>query len=104
MAFFETFKTGYLLRIKLAPSSSFCGFRGIYADEKGNEFLKAAVTVVPEKGKANKELIRLLSKELGIAKSQITLISGETEHLKKLYLEIPQTAEFSVRLHGLIKE
>lgn len=40
------------------------------------------VSVPPEKGKANLKVIELLSKELKIAKSRITLIKGETSKEK----------------------
>lgn len=36
------------------------------------------VTVPPEKGKANKKVIELLSEFLNVPKSKITLLSGET--------------------------
>lgn len=36
------------------------------------------VTVPPEKGKANKKVIELLSEFFNIPKSKITLLSGET--------------------------
>ena len=40
--------------------------------------LKVCVTQQPEKGKANKALVDLLSKRLGLRRSQIELIGGET--------------------------
>lgn len=40
------------------------------------------VTVVPENGKANDEVIKLLSKNLKIAKSKITIVSGHTSKIK----------------------
>ena len=76
----------------------------MFCDEKGNIFLKATVTVVPEKGKANKELIALLAKTLKIAKSKITLISGETDHFKKIYIETAPSPDFSDKLAALTKE
>ncbi|MCK5084415.1 MAG: DUF167 domain-containing protein [Candidatus Pacebacteria bacterium] len=39
--------------------------------------LKIYLTAVPVDGKANKELIKLLSKELNIGKSKIIIIKGE---------------------------
>ena len=39
--------------------------------------LKIYLTAVPVDGKANKELIKLLSKELNIGKSKINIIRGE---------------------------
>ncbi len=40
------------------------------------------VSVPPEKGKANLKVIELISKELKIAKSGITLVKGETSKEK----------------------
>ena len=45
--------------------------------------LKVCVTQSPEKGKANKALVELLSKSLGLKKSQFELIAGETSHQKR---------------------
>lgn len=49
-----------------------------------NSELKVRIAAVPEKGDANKELIRFLAKELGIGKSQIIILSGETSRHKRL--------------------
>ena len=43
------------------------------------------VSVPPEKGKKKKKVIELLSKELKIAKSRISLIKGETSK-EKLFI------------------
>ena len=40
--------------------------------------LKVRVTVVPEDGKANKAVIALLAKALGVSKSSVTIVRGET--------------------------
>lgn len=48
------------------------------------ESLKIRVAAQPEKGKANTELIRFLAKTLGIAKAQITLVSGSSSRKKKI--------------------
>lgn len=104
MSFFATENNAYLLRLKLTPGASFNGFKGLFFDENNQAFLKAAVTVVPEKGKANKALIELLAQKLKIGKSLISLVSGETDHLKKLRLNIMPTAEFTAKLNNLIKE
>ena len=45
--------------------------------------LKVCVTQAPEKGKANKAIVEVLAKWLGVRKSQIELISGETASQKK---------------------
>lgn len=40
-------------------------------------FLKIYLTAVPIQGKANAELVKLLSKELEVSKSKISIIKGE---------------------------
>jgi uncharacterized protein (TIGR00251 family) len=49
--------------------------------------LRVAVTAAPEKGKANQAIIALLSKVLGISKSGIEIISGETSPQKRLLVQ-----------------
>lgn len=104
MAFAEAYKSGYLLRIKLAPAASFCGFRGIWVGADNVEYLKASVTTVAEKGKANKELFKLLAKALKIPVSKVSLVSGATDHLKKIYLDIPSTPENDCKISALDME
>jgi uncharacterized protein len=48
--------------------------------------LRVAVTAPPEKGKANRAIIALLSKKLGVPKSAIELASGETSPQKRLLI------------------
>ncbi len=45
--------------------------------------LKVSVTRAPEKGKANKAIVELLADRLGLRKSQIELLSGETSPQKR---------------------
>ena len=40
-------------------------------------FLKIYLTAVPIQGKANKELVKLLSEKLSVSKSKIKIIRGE---------------------------
>jgi len=87
MGICEPYKSGCLLRVKLTPNASICGLKGSVEGADGAMYLKAYVQVVPEKGKANAELIKLLSKTLKIAKSNISIVSGATEHQKKIYIE-----------------
>ncbi len=51
-------------------------------DDTGEQTIKIRIKAVPEKGKANEELIKFLSKELSISKDQITIISGKSTQLK----------------------
>ena len=70
------------LRIKVIPKSPKTEIIDVLDDGTWKVRLKA----VPEKGKANKELIKYLSKLLNLPKSQISIISGKTDRLKLLRL------------------
>lgn len=49
--------------------------------------LRAYVTVVPEDGKANAAVAKLLAKALGVAKSRLTLVRGQTARDKVFRLD-----------------
>lgn len=49
--------------------------------------LKIRVTVVPEDGKANKAVIALLAKALGVSKSSVTIVRGETARDKLVRID-----------------
>jgi len=50
-------------------------------------FLKIKLTAPPVDGKANAALIAFLAKKLGISKSSITIIRGETSRRKTLSID-----------------
>lgn len=74
--------------VKLTPkaSSNRIGEWQELAD--GTRCLKAYVTAVPEDNKANKALIALLAKHYKVSKSSITIVSGATDRLKRLRVDI----------------
>ncbi|MGX9988356.1 DUF167 domain-containing protein [Rhizobium sp. Z1P35] len=75
------------LAVRLTPNGGRDAVDGIEVDGEGEAFLKARVTSVPEKGKANKALILLIAKSLRIPKSSISLVSGETARKKILRID-----------------
>ena len=84
--FFEQTTNGYIIRVRLSPNSSCCKVNGIFQTPDNSCFLKISINSVPEKGKANAELISFLVKKLKIAKSQISIISGELDRYKKILI------------------
>ncbi len=72
---------GIVVSVKVQPNSSRNRVVGEYADQ-----IKIAVTVAPEKGKANKAVIKLFAKWLGIKSLDIQIISGETSSDKELFI------------------
>jgi len=53
-----------------------------FVEEMADKTLKIAVAAVPEKGRANLELIKFLTKELAVDKNNIKIISGAGTRLK----------------------
>lgn len=49
--------------------------------------IKAYVTAIPIKGRANRELIKLLSEELNVNKSKISIIKGEISNNKIIEID-----------------
>ena len=60
--------------------------------------LRVSVTQAPEKGKANKALIAVLSKGLSLKKSQIELISGATSPEKRFLVREVTTDQLQERI------
>ncbi|HWU60887.1 MAG TPA: DUF167 domain-containing protein [Ensifer sp.] len=90
------------LSVKLTPNAGRDGVDGAETGADDETLLKARVTAVPEKGKANKALIELLAKALKVPKSSISVISGDTARKKILRIE-GDTEEIERRLRGLLK-
>lgn len=78
---------GVLLPVQAQPRSRKNMIFGWHAGR-----LKVCITQVPEKGKANQALLKLLVKALGLKRSQIELLTGETS-TQKLFRVRDVTAE-----------
>ncbi len=75
------------LLIHLTPNASHNKIEGWEIDEKGEKRLRIKVTAVPEDGKANDALIKLLSKTFSVPKSKITIVRGAKARLKEVEIE-----------------
>lgn len=71
-----------ILDLKVVPLSR---VSKITIDKKGK--LTIYITTAPEKGKANKEVIKILSKALKIPQNQIQIISGSLSRNKRIKIE-----------------
>ena len=79
-------KDGIELQLKVIPKAAQNRIGEVYTDASGVNILRVYVTAVPEDGKANKAVIELLAKRLGIAKSLIQVVRGFTEQRKVLII------------------
>lgn len=73
--------SGTEIALRVTPKAS---RNAIVAGEEG---LRVYVTVVPEDGKANAEVTKLLAKALGVAKSRLVLLRGQTSRDKVFRVE-----------------
>lgn len=72
------------LAVRVTTNAAKTELREIMADEA----LKIAIAAVPEKGKANTELIKFLAKEFSVSKNQVLLISGASERTKLIKITL----------------
>jgi uncharacterized protein YggU (UPF0235/DUF167 family) len=66
---------GNPLQVRVTPRAAANRLK-IEHNPDGTKLIRAYVTVPPEDGKANQEVIVLLSKALGLSKSSFTIIRG----------------------------
>ena len=76
-----------VIRVKVLPRSS---INQISGNEEG--VIKVKLTAPPVEGKANKALVQFLAKELGVARRDVEIVSGERSRVK------------SIRIYGLSPE
>lgn len=81
------------LRIRVIPRAAREEVRG----ERG-ESITIKLTAAPVKGAANKALVEFLSKRLGVSRSDITIIGGETAREKRLHIDGLDEATARARL------
>lgn len=72
---------GAELAVRVTPKAS----RNAVVREAGA--IRVYVTVVPEDGKANAAVVKLLAKALGVAKSRLTLLRGASGRDKLFRLD-----------------
>lgn len=77
----------YHLNIKLTPNAKFDKIDGTFMDEHNIVYVKIYTTAIPEDNKANKQLIKIVSKALKVPKTKISLLKGDKSRLKVLKIE-----------------
>ena len=79
--FLQETPDGVVISVRAAPRSSRPGIDGVAGDA-----IKVRVRSAPVDGKANKELIEVLSDAFGLPKSAVSFRSGETSKTKRILL------------------
>ncbi len=88
---------GVRLRLRVQPRARRSGIEGVRAGR-----IRVALQAPPVEGKANDACIRFLARELGVRRSQITLVAGEKAREKTVDVEGLTVIEASQAL-GLVE-
>jgi uncharacterized protein (TIGR00251 family) len=86
-----------IIGVRVTPRSAKPGIGEWRADTNGRPFLEVRVAAAPADGAANDEVIKLLAKSLGLAKSRLVIVSGQTARLKRIELPLSE-AEIRARI------
>lgn len=82
--FWRQVEGGVELFVRLTPKSSRDAVEGVRSTADGRRHLIVRVRAVPEDGKANKALVRLIGKTIGLPASTMEIVAGHTSRLKIL--------------------
>jgi uncharacterized protein (TIGR00251 family) len=87
-----------LLAVHVNPKSAGSALIGWEEAANGTRELLVRLAAPPQDGKANEALVKLLSHQLGIPKSAITIKRGQSSRHKLLAIALEQQ-ELEARLH-----
>ncbi len=100
---YKAFADHLRLAVRLTPNGGRDAIDGVELKAEGEAHLKARVSCVPEKGKANKALVALLAKALGVPKSSVSVVSGDTARQKILRID-GDPEDLANRIDGLVAD
>lgn len=93
---------GVRLRVRLTPKSSRDEIGGVDEGPDG-PVLKAKVRALPDKGQANKALIKLISKWVEMPQGEISLVSGHKSRFKTISI-LGNTERLLAHIDALIRQ
>ncbi|MCG2629897.1 DUF167 domain-containing protein [Bradyrhizobium sp. WYCCWR 13023] len=79
--------TGVSIALRVTPRGGRDGIDGIEQLSDGRSVLKVRVRAVADGGEANRAVLALLAKSLGVPKASVSLLSGATSRLKQVAVE-----------------
>jgi uncharacterized protein (TIGR00251 family) len=85
---------GTRLRLRVKPGSRKVGILGVHGGA-----LKLGVAAPPERGKANRAVVKLLARILDLATTDVQLVTGQSSQDKTVFVPLA-TGEVTARLIG----
>ena len=77
---------GLRIAVRLTPRSGRDELAGLASLSDGRTVLAARVRAVPEDGRANAALVRLVAEALGVPRSRVALVEGATSRIKLVFV------------------
>ncbi len=83
---------GWLLELHVQPGARVTEVQGLHGTA-----LKLRLAAPPVDGKANQELVRFIARTIGVGRSDVELVSGQTSRQKRVRIknDLPATAVIS---------
>jgi uncharacterized protein (TIGR00251 family) len=75
---------GISIALRVTPRGGRDGIDGIEQLSDGRSVLKVRVRAIADSGEANRAVLALLAKSLGVPKASVGLLSGATSRLKQV--------------------
>ncbi len=97
--FVDEGREGLMLRVAVQPNARRLEVVGVV-----DGYLKIKLTAPPVDGKANALLRRFLAKQLGLARSRVAIVQGETARRKQVRLVDTELGDVRPALQKLCKE
>ncbi len=83
---FNAAKGGVRVSLRVQPGAGRNGIDGVAAGAEGSPVLKLRVTAVPEGGKANAAVVKILAKAWKVPKSSIVITAGANNRNKTVLI------------------
>jgi uncharacterized protein (TIGR00251 family) len=87
MAPWRSSTTGVSIALRVTPRGGRDGVDGIEQISDGRSVLKVRVRAIADGGAANRAVLALLAKSLGVPKASVSLLSGATSRLKQVAVD-----------------
>lgn len=75
---------GLTIALRVTPRGGRDGIDGVERLSDGRHVLKVRVRAIADGGEANRAVLALLAKSLGVPKASVSLLSGATSRLKQV--------------------
>jgi len=75
---------GVVIEVRLTPRGNRDAIEGVERRADGRNVLKVRVRAAPFEGEANAALCALISKQLGVAAREVTVVAGASSRMKRI--------------------